>query len=206
VPRARSSPRSSRRQSRRRRNGEPNELRQPAEGGRDVPVAIQVGDPLAGQLVHRNLGRPCKGNRLQALTPLSEPNAASASPATRASSACSLSSASATGSCRSVAPAAIRSAARLHPWGRHDSQPMPPRSTLQDATWLTGKAFLTAVRAHPPVRDIGETGQEALMSGVPAGQQVVVGATGFEPVTPSVSANHRGTAVRTAVFPGRARP
>ena len=34
----------------------------------------------------------------------------------------------------------------------------------------------------------------------------VVGATGFEPVTASVSANHQGTAVRTAVFPGRARP
>jgi putative transposase len=34
----------------------------------------------------------------------------------------------------------------------------------------------------------------------------VVGAGGVEPPSSSVSANHRGTAVRTAVLAGRARP
>jgi hypothetical protein len=40
----------------------------------------------------------------------------------------------------------------------------------------------------------------------PLVRALLVGATGFEPVTSSVSANHQGTAVRKLVFPGRARP
>jgi hypothetical protein len=80
------------------------------------------------------------------------------------------------------------------------------RHWSEDRSWCRGPSsverFPNGKVLSSPLRPCKGNGPAAF----PLVRGYVVGATGFEPVTSSVSANHQGTAVRTTVSPGRVRP
>jgi hypothetical protein len=90
-------------------------------------------------------------------------------------------------------------------WSR-DYAAWSVRSLVSEWTGLGGPTELGGQDGARPQRGQPGSERDRLDASNAVTCENGVGATGFEPVTSSVSANHRGTAVLTAIRAGHLRP